>query len=158
MEVSNEELWDYQQTGDKIWWNIKNYSGDIAGLKDMPLDEYYELIQDIPYLLDGDYYYFPQETSQEEEIWEVTARPKRIFELLLGIGIDCKKKAILIGSWLEQNGLEHRILAVSEIATQEPHHVFNQVKLGGRWLNIDATTRQYELFETKPQVTYAEEL
>jgi hypothetical protein len=59
-------------------------------------------------------------------------------------------------SWLKQNAIPARALAVSEMPNKKIHHVFPQGLIGGRWRNIDATYSKYKLFAKKPRVTYAE--
>lgn len=153
MRIIDRPLVDYRETGREIWSMIDNFSGDIGNLKNMDLDEYYKMVKNIPYLMDGDYWRLSGKTPEEDEIWELVARPRNIFGYLLDLGIDCKKKTILIGSWLKENDLIQRIVAVSELPNKQLHHVFNQVHLNGDWVNIDATYSDMKLFEFKPQVT-----
>jgi hypothetical protein len=152
MKVEDEKLTHYRQTGDKMKETIQKYSSDIGDLKELDLDKYYDFVRKIPYTYDQ------AKWDLHGEDVELLVRPKIILENFKNIGIDCKKKAILIGSWFKENHLINRLVCVSEMPNKNPHHVFNQLLLNGDWLNVDATYPEYELFEIKHNITYLEEL
>lgn len=70
---------------------------------------------------------------------EVVARPARLLNGEFSTGIDCKKKAILLGAWAAARGVPYRLIASSKRADRKFHHVFPQVFIDGEWINFDAT-------------------
>jgi hypothetical protein len=130
------------QTGREIKRLAKKYYNDLGNFLETPLDKFYSYVKNIPY----------QEDPRGQEI------VKRPAYLLSGRTKDCKKAAVLIGSWLEAHGIPWRLVAVSERPDREIHHVFNQARIDGEWKNIDATYPDYKLFQPKPEVTAAEEI
>lgn len=83
---------------------------------------------------------------------EVVARPKYLIERAAG-GLDCKKKAVLLGAWLNANGFQPlkdwRFVAMSSKPSGQIHHVFPQVNMAGEWKNADATYRYMRLMQRK---------
>lgn len=152
MNIENEKLTHYRQTGNKMKEVINKFSSDIGDLKNLDLDEYYDLVRKIPYTYDQ------AKWDLNGEDVELLVRPKIILEKFKNIGIDCKKKAILIGSWFKEHNLLNRLVCVSEMTNKEPHHVFNQLMLNGNWVNVDATYPHYKLFSPKKNITYMEVL
>lgn len=141
MKLGIEELTDRSQTGKRIY-QCSKYFKDLGLLLDLSLRDFYDFVRRIPYKEDG-----PN---------EIVARPKY---LIYGKkSLDCKKKAVLFGAWLQAHGISWRLVAVAENPDKIIHHVFIQALIDGSWKNIDATYPHYQLFEKKPQVTYAEEL
>lgn len=70
---------------------------------------------------------------------EVVARPARLLNGEFSTGIDCKKKAILLGAWAAARGVPYRLIASSKRTDRKFHHVFPQVFIDGEWINFDAT-------------------
>lgn len=123
-------LRDKSQTGNAIADLIRRYSGDLQEfeingktLDRMGIDEYFALVRDLPYQLDT-------------PPVEIVARPIHI--LTQPWGIDCKKRAVLIGSWLQENGLPWRIVAVSRYHDGQIHHCIVQARVNGDWRTLDA--------------------
>jgi hypothetical protein len=156
-----ERLYSKDQTGRKMYGLIQKYSGDLrntyirkngrlVSLASLPLLDYYNVVRKMPYLRD-------------KKPVETIARPRLLLNGEFS-GVDCKKKAILIGSWLRLNGRRSipgfqgwRLISVSTRPDKKIHHVFPQVKIGGEWLNLDATYSDYKPFQKK-LVTKAEVL
>jgi len=156
-----ERLFDKNQTGRKMYGLIDKYSADISRtyikkngrlvpLSSLPLLDYYNVVKNLPYLRD-------------EKPIEVVARPRLLLDGNFR-GLDCKKKAVLIGSWLHKNGrrsipgfMGWRLISVSTRPDKKIHHVFPQVKINNKWLNLDATYSDYKPFQRKV-VTRAEVL
>lgn len=147
MEINAERLIDKQQTADKIHELINRYHKDISKfyiidnrgrkrpLHKLKLLEYYELIKNIPY-------------KKDRRPIEIIARPKH---LLSGVfnNLDCKKKTVLIGAYLKMNGYKYRLIGTSNRKSKNIHHIFPQVKLNGKWWNLDATYPENKAYQPK---------
>lgn len=124
-------LTDRRQTGEAMYHLSRRYAHDLDEFEDetgrmlskMPFQEYYNLVRSIPY-------------SQDRKEVEVIARPRII--LTNGPG-DCKKKAILMGSWFDRNKIPYRFVAVSSRPDGRIHHVITEAMSGGEWVQVDAT-------------------
>lgn len=154
MAVVRQLLEDKDQTGREMHRLIRRYSGDLRSImverggvpvpmSRLSVKEAFDLVRRMPY-------------QQDTVPIEVVARPRRIVEEFQH-GADCKKKAILLGSWLKENGIPYRLVASSRRADRKVHHVFPQGKFGGRWKTLDATYKHYRPFQVK-RVTHAEVL
>lgn len=154
MAVVRQLLEDKDQTGREMHRLIRQYSGDLRSIMverngvpvpmaNLSLREVFNLVRSMPY-------------QQDTAPIEVVARPRRIVQEFRN-GRDCKKAAILIGSWLRENQIPYRLVASSRRADRKVHHVFPQGKFGGRWKTLDATYRHYKPFQVK-RVTAAEVL
>lgn len=121
---------------------MKQYAGDLGYLLTLDLPDFFDFVRKIPYL-------------EDPPGAEILGRPAHLLDGGKFSGLDCKKKAILMGSYFHGNGIQHRIVAVSEAPDKKPHHVFNQIPLDGEWRNVDATYPDYQLFGPK-HLTYTE--
>ena len=137
-------LKDRSQTGDQIKWLAKTFYNDLGKNLELSLPQFHQKIRQIPYA--------------EDLEDEVTARPAYLLDPKLFPALDCKKKAVLIASYLEGTGNEWRLVANSERDDEIIHHVFPQVKIDGEWYSVDATYDDMELYDAKPESTSAEEL
>jgi hypothetical protein len=141
------------QTARWMYLLAEKFAGDIGDLGRLPLVDMHKLVGDMPYKSD--------DRAWRDPFREVVARPKYILEMLknkeIG-GIDCKKKAILLGSWATLNGIPWELIAMSERPDKEIHHVFPLLGMGGNWVNADATYAKYQLGGPKPEITNAERL
>lgn len=144
MKIGVENLTDRVQSGRAIYKASKKFT-DLGEYLDTTLSEFYNFVRSIPY-------------KQDHFYAEVVSRPKYALDRKKFPGIDCKKKAVLIGAWLNAHGIPWRAVAVSEKPDKKIHHVFVQAKIKGKYRNIDATYPEYNLFDPKPEVTAAEEL
>lgn len=154
MNLSVEPLKNKDQTGKAMYRLINRYSGDLHAVyvrKDgqlvpfssLSLMEAFDLIRRIPY-------------RRDIKPIEVISRPNGILKNA-PVGMDCKKKAILIAAYLKERGIPFRLIASSRKPNRRIHHVFPQMNVAGKWLNADATYPHYQLFQQKP-VTKAEVL
>lgn len=101
----------------------------------LSLPEVHKIVRSIPY-------------KRDTAPVEVVGRPAR---LLNGdfAGLDCKKKAILIGAWAKRNYVPWRFVASSRRPDRRYHHVFPQLRIAGEWVNADATYSRMRLGEVK---------
>lgn len=143
MKIGYENLSTRSQTAKRIYSSAE-YWRDLGSGLDTDLRTWFEYVRQIPYF-------------EDTEAAEIVGRPKHLLnEKLFPYGLDCKKKAVLIGAWLNAHGIKWRLVTVSEKKNKEIHHIFPQAFLNGTWKNIDATYSDYELFENKPEVTRAQ--
>lgn len=110
--------------------------GRSRALSSLSLPEIHSVVKNIPY-------------KKDTEPVEVIARPARLLNGEFYSGIDCKKKAIIIGAWAKKNGVPYRLIASSRRPDRKYHHVFPQVRIGGAWVNTDATYKNMRLGENK---------
>lgn len=139
------DLKDRVQTGKIMYWLSKSFYRDLGILLDTDLEYFFNFVKDIPYV-------------EDKFGWEIVARPKYLLNPEIFPGLDCKKKAILIGAWAEAHNFPYRYLAVSEHPDGIIHHVFPQLKIDGEWKIVDATYPEFALFGLKDLITNAEEL
>lgn len=140
--VKTWELTSRAQSGRSIY-RMAEFYRDLGPYLDTSLNQFFTLVKNVPYVEDqGD---------------ELTARPKYYLNGTLD-ALDCKKKMVLIGAWLNAHGIDWRLVAVSEYPNQEIHHVLIQAWIDKKWKAIDPTYPEFKLFEPKIDVTYAEEL
>ncbi len=141
------------QTARFMYWLAEKFAGDLGNLSRMSLPEFHAFVARLPYRND--------EMAYGDPYREVVARPGYILDMAKNDqiqGIDCKKKAILIGAWSKLNGLPWELVAMSEQPNKEVHHVFPLVGLGDQWVNADATYSRNQLGAPKPEITFAERL
>ena len=118
-------------------------NGNVKAIKNMSLFEFFNIVKNIPY-------------RKDTAPVEVISRPAHILKLSK-LGMDCKKKSILMCSFCKQKNIPFRLIASSKKINHRIHHVFPQAKINGKWKNIDATYNHYKIFEPK-KVTYAVQL
>jgi hypothetical protein len=146
MIVDREPLHDKAQTAAKIKQIVNKFYLDLDSLfierkngtmklPDLSLAEFFDLVKNIPYRRD------PRPV-------EVVARPYYIFKYR-GLGMDCKKKAIICAAYLKARGLPFRFIGSSNRDDKKIHHIFPQVKLDNEYVNFDATYSNYQLFGPK---------
>lgn len=144
MKIGIHDLKSRTQSGREIYRAAKYYN-DLGKYLDTTLQNFYNYVKSIPYRIDP--------------FWgEIIARPKYLIDRSKFPFLDCKKKAVLIGAWLNAHNIPWRAVAVSERPDKQIHHVFIQARINNDWRNIDATYNDMVLFEAKPEVTRAEEL
>jgi len=150
MNVSRVELLNKNQTADEMYRLVEKYSNDLKSISvvlpskksifaDLSLNEAFDVIKMIPY-------------QQDIAPIEVLSRPGYIGQN--STGADCKKKSILMGSYLKENNLPYRFIAVSTMPDKRFHHVFTQTKINGTWVNLDPTYPNTKLFEPKKVTNY----
>lgn len=110
-----------------------SYNGRSTTLARVPLIPFYNYVRAIPY-------------RQDVEPVEVVSRPLYIVQYS-GLGMDCKKKAILLGSYLRIHDMPMRYIATSTRPDREIHHVLPQLLVDGNWMNLDATYPHMKPFQ-----------
>jgi len=134
------------QTGTEIYQSAAFYP-DLGNHIDTTLTQFFNFVKNIPYIEDMDRA-------------ELISRPKYLLHRRNFAGLDCKKKATLIGAWLNAHGLipgkDWHLVAISERPDKEIHHVFVQARFNKQWKNLDPTYPEYKIFDPKPNVTNAE--
>ena len=154
MPVEIKALTSKDQTGREMHRLINSYSTDLDNIKMwrrgkltpfslLTIDQAYDFVRMIPY-------------RRDTKPIEVVARPLEIVRRR-NLGMDCKKKAILLASFLRQRGIPYRLIASSRLPSGRIHHVFPQIMFLGQGVNYDATYSHYKPFERKT-VTRAEVL
>lgn len=144
MKCIVRDLYDKNQTGSEMYRLIHQYADDLKGIvvvingtgipfSDLSLIQAFDVIRSIPY-------------RQDKEPVEVVTRPKYINN---ETGADCKKKSILMASYLKLNGFPFRLVAVSNMPDKRVHHVFTQGYIDNRWENLDPTYPECKPFEDK---------
>lgn len=146
MKQSKSILFDKKQTGRKMKYLIEKYhkdlekmytnkNGSYMPLSQLTLREFFKMVRDIPY-------------RKDSKPVEVISRPFHIMRHKI-LGMDCKKKCIVMCSYLRCHRLPYRLMSSSRKKSGEIHHVFPQVKLKNQWLNLDATYPHNKIFDKK---------
>jgi hypothetical protein len=155
MRQRTEPLRDKSQTATRMYDLIDSYAADLHRVKvrrsgqdipisRLPLDDFFDFVRRIPY-------------KRDRKPVEILMRPYYAFRFARK-GLDCKKKAIAVSSYLALNGIPYRLIGSSRRRDGRIHHVFPQGFISGQWRNLDATYPEYELFQNKNDVTHAEVL
>lgn len=148
MKIHSEAHQGYIYTGRVMYALIANYFEDLGELNGLPWLVFWKWVRDIPYSDDT--------VLTSDPFHEVLPRPAYFLNGIL-TALDCKKKAILIGSYATANKMPFVLLASCENQEGEIHHVFPMV-FDGKWCNADATMPWNEYGEAKPNLIFAEEL
>lgn len=153
MRISKSWLFSHDQTGRLMYEWVQLYYSDLGNLLNLDLYSFFDLVSNISFMEDN------------PDI-ELVARPEILFKHFEAL--DCKKKALLIASWLhgQRPSIPFRFVAISEDPEnpKTPHHVLTQAYISPGpgeprdWLNLDPTYSEYKIFEGKPLALYAEEL
>ena len=153
-QTKQTPLRDRRQTSDEIKRLIREYHGDLENIfvrvsgalvpvARLPFDRYYDFVRMLRYTRD---------TEPVEEV----GRPSWIIDKCgnTGRGMDCKKKACMIGAYLHHHGIPFRLVGSSTRPDKQIHHIFPQAKLSGdEWINVDATYSNYRIGMTKTVTT-----
>ena len=115
---------------------------DLILLDGMPvyklnLIDFFDLVKRIPY-------------SEDPDSHEIVMRPYYIFKSKYA---DCKKKSILIASFCNKNKIPNRFVICSVRPDRQFHHIYNQIKNGSKWLNVDSTYSDNIIFSAKKNLT-----
>lgn len=154
MIIKRIDLYSKDQTAKEMYRIVENFFNDIenfffrSGERLIPINQlslfrFFDMVRCLPY-------------RKDKKPIEITARPYYLLTSASG-GLDCKKKAIIMASYLKSNGIPYRFIASSKKPSKKIHHVFPQALLDGEWKNLDATYKRFHLFEPKT-VTNAEVL
>ena len=111
---------------------------DFPTLSNMDIEEYFDYVKKIPY-------------TKDAKNVEVVSRPKYLLNKKVFPALDCKKKAILMGSFmLLKHGPEsYRFIISSNRPDKQIGHIFTQINIDGSWINADATYAQNQIGKTK---------
>lgn len=146
MRIGIEPLRNRAQTARQMKFLIRKYSHDLKNiyldkipLANLPLLRFFDFVRLLPY-------------TKDTRPIEIVARPA-ISIATSQHGLDCKKKAIIVASWLRENKIPWRLIGMSTQKNKSIHHVFSQGKftVDGQeeWLNLDATYPHYKPFARK---------
>lgn len=146
MNVSRTRLYDKKQTGDAMYNICSRYRDDLHlihlrkrdNMKPVPLSRlnlgnYYDYVRAIPY-------------KQDRKPIEVIGRPLRLVMLPK---LDCKKKAVMIGSYADLKNIPYRFIASSSRPDRRIHHVYPELFISGEWVSYDATYPDYYIGQEK---------
>lgn len=151
MKIRQYDLFHRSQTAkemyrliEKYWTDLKRFSVTVnkrkIPLSDLSMQQFFDFVRRIPY-------------QKDMKPIEVIARPKHLLSQAMA-GLDCKKKSILIGSFLRGNNFNYRLIGSSNKKNKNIHHVFPQVYKDKTWKNLDATYPQYRMFQNKRVTAY----
>lgn len=154
MVLTRSRLFNKHQTANNIKSLVDKYYNDIDSIKirhngrltvlsQLPLNVFFNFVKNIKY-------------RQDKTPVEIISRPGYIIRHR-DMGMDCKKKGILIASYLHKNRIPYRFICSSSRPNKKIHHIFPQAYLLGKWNNIDATYNIYRMGKPKT-VTKAEYL
>lgn len=144
------DLHDKRETATEMYRLVENYHNDLSNIavvygskkemfSNLTLEDAFDVIKMIPY-------------QQDRSPVEVLSRPEYIGQS--GTGADCKKKSVLMASYLRQNGIPYRFVAVSTIPSKKIHHVFTQALINGNWENLDPTYSDAKPYQIKHVTNY----
>ena len=140
--LSVTELRTPEQTIKAMYRLVNLYSQDLQGfslnnipLSSLPFNQFFEVVKNIPF-------------TQDKKPVEIITRPEIILDNFLQ-GADCKKKSILIASWLKENFYPFRFKAVSSRIDGQIHHVITEALINNEWLEIDPTYNTNILGQSK---------
>jgi len=126
-----------EDTGRLMYALVKRFSGDLGEFANYSLEEFFNHVKKIPYKKDPDGI-------------EYLTRPEAFLKSY-GRGQDCDDRAITIGSWAKENGLQFRFIATGKHKDKPIHHVYPEILIGGKWIVADATYPEnvlgYEIFK-----------
>ena len=145
MQLNAWPLRSKYRTVKEIKTAVNTYYSDLNAFPDivkMSFPQYYNYVKNIPYVRD-----VPQA--------EVVSRPK--FLLTIFPALDCKKKSILIASFmrLKHGHDSYRFVMSSNRPDGQVGHIFTQILDGENWINADATYSN-NVIGSKKKVTHFE--
>lgn len=129
MNIYTWPLHDKNRTVQEIKYAVGNFASDLKRFPDllnMPFHEYYNYVKNIPY-------------SRDVKSAEIVSRP--LYLLTIFPALDCKKKSILIASFmlLKFGPDSFRYVLSSNRPDGAIGHIFTQIFNGEKWINADAT-------------------
>jgi hypothetical protein len=141
-------LRDKRQTSDEIKRLVNTYHGDLEKidimlrgkrtcLADLSLGDFYDFVRKLPY-------------KKDTKPIEIVGRPKFILEELNG-NADCKKKAVLMASFLKINKIPYRFIGASSRPDGAIHHIYPEARMSGEWIHVDATYPRYRIGQPKKE-------
>ena len=151
MIYSSQRLFDKIETANKMHYLIKKYYKDLRNFRivkngkripllSLTIKEFFNFVRKIPY-------------RQDKKPVEVVARPNHILKTRC-LGMDCKKKSVLVASYLKNKKIPYRLIGSSIKKNRRIHHIFPQANMSGEWENLDATYKHYQPFQPKEVTAY----
>jgi hypothetical protein len=110
-------------------------NGKSQPIGKMNLQDFFNFVKNIPFKID-------------KRPVEYVARPYLLMQKNID-GLDCKKKTIMIASWLKSHKTPFQLVGSSIRHDGKIHHIFPRGFIGGRWRPIDATYPNNRLFQKK---------
>lgn len=124
-------------------WPLKSKYRTVEEIK-TAVNRYYQDLKEFPQVLKMDFptfFDFVKTLPYTRDIQdaEIVSRPKYL--LTVFPALDCKKKAILIGSFmrLKYGPGSYRFVLSSNRPDGNIGHIFTQIFANGKWINADAT-------------------
>jgi len=141
MVIKSWPLKSKYRTVDEVKTATNEYFKDLLGfptLKNLTVQDYYDYVKNIPYVRDA-------------KNVEVVSRPKYLLDKKVFRALDCKKKAILMGSFMlmKYGPDSYRFVISSNRPDKQIGHIFTQINIDGSWINADATYSNNEIGKTK---------
>lgn len=157
MQYNREPLINRLQTARKIKHLCETFyldlqlcfimkNGKQVSLDKLTLHEYFDFIKNIKY-------------RRDPKPFEIVARPYYLIKHRK-LGLDCKKKGVLMCSYLRMKNYKYRAIGASSRPDGKVHHIYFELfhPIKKIWLSTDATYPQYKLFEKKTNETTHEVL
>jgi hypothetical protein len=157
MNANREPLKNRNQTARRIKHLVEAFYTDLnfcfivrnhrqIPLPKLTLQEFFNFVKNIPY-------------RKDPKPLEIVARPYYIIKHR-ALGMDCKKKGLLICSFLRMKNYKYRAIGSSSRPDKQVHHIYFELyePTEKKWKPVDATYNNYRLFEPKTQETYREVL
>jgi hypothetical protein len=144
MDIKETPLKSKYRTVAEVKHAVHTYAADLRGFPDimsMNVAQYYNFVKSLPY-------------KKDVPDTEVVSRP--CYLLTLFPALDCKKKAILFGSYMHLNygPKSYRFVISSNRPDGQIGHIFTQIFSNGRWINADATYSYNVLGKPKRVTNY----
>lgn len=144
--VIEEPLRNRRQTSNEIKRLVKVYADDLHSIytkkgfstvpvSSLPFEDFFDFVKNLPY-------------KRDQVPVESVGRPLWIMERVKQ-GMDCKKKSVLIASWLKLHHIPYRFVGSSRRSDRQIHHIFPQARFGSEWVNVDATYSNYRIGQQK---------
>lgn len=144
MNLTARPLHSKYETVDEIKNAVNKYYADLKGfprIMDMTIVQFYDYVKNIPYVRDI-------------SAAEIVSRP--MYLLTMFPALDCKKKSILIASFmlLKHGPGSYRFVLSSNRPDGQIGHIFTQIYNGKKWINADATYSRNTLGASKQITAY----
>lgn len=118
------ELNDFAETVALIFEAAGVYKDDAPQENQVSFADYYDYVRKLPYTADPDEY-------------ETLTRPGYTLNPAWEGPRDCDDKCLALAAYCERNNIQYRIIVAGRGETA--HHVYPEVKDGGKWTAADAT-------------------
>lgn len=139
-------------------WPLENKNRTVKEIK-TAVNSFYKDLESFPQIVKMDipqYFAFVKNIPYTRDIKEaeIVSRPK--FLLTIFPALDCKKKSILIASFmrLKYGPNSYRFVLSSNRPDGNIGHIFTQIFANGRWINADATYSHNRIGAKKKVTNY----